>query len=386
MTRTPLAQRLRDTFASIDATSTREAPERLSGCSGLMTRRELLRRAGAIGVAAAATSVVPRWMPIADAATAPRVVVVGAGLAGLICAYRLKQAGYVAEVHEASDRLGGRCWTLRGAIADGQIAEHGGELIDQGHTTIRQLIQELGLKLDNLLAAEANGPEPTYYFDGEHYPYDQATEDMKAIWQKIHSDVSAASYPTLYNSYTPRGYELDRMSIVDWIEESVPGRISSRLGQLLDVAYNIEYGAESSAQSSLNLLYLLGYSGQGQLRIFGPSNEKYHVVGGNDQIPAAMAKALEGQIISNSELVAVKKNSNNTYTLSFKQDAGTKTVAADKVVLALPFSILRSSVDLSRAGFSKLKMTAIREQGMGTDSKTSRPVQRPPLGNFGLER
>jgi hypothetical protein len=33
----------------------------------------------------------------------------------------------------------------------------GGELIDQGHTTIRQLAQELGLPLDNLLAAEPNG-------------------------------------------------------------------------------------------------------------------------------------------------------------------------------------------------------------------------------------
>ena len=57
------------------------------------------------------------------------------------------------------------------------------------------------------------------------------------------------------------------------------------------MAYNIEYGGESSVQSSLNMLYLLAYSGQGQLRIFGPSNEKYHVVGGNDQIPARLAVA-----------------------------------------------------------------------------------------------
>ena len=43
----------------------------------------------------------------------------------------------------------------------------------------------------------------------------------------------------------------------------MPGGTSSRLGQLLDVVYNIEYGAESSEQTALNLLYLLGYSGQG---------------------------------------------------------------------------------------------------------------------------
>ena len=44
-------------------------------------------------------------------------------------------------------------------------------------------------------------------------------------------------------------------------------------------------------------------------------------------------------------------------------------MTADKVVLALPFSILRSSVDLSKAGFEPLKLVAIREQGMGTNSK-----------------
>ena len=90
-------------------------------------------------------------------ATSARVVVVGAGLAGLTCAYRLKRSGIIATVYEANTRLGGRCWTRRGDFAQGQIAEHGGELIDQGHTTIRHLAQELGLPLDNLLAAEPNG-------------------------------------------------------------------------------------------------------------------------------------------------------------------------------------------------------------------------------------
>ena len=89
------------------------------------------------------------------------------------------------------------------------------------------------------------------------------------------------------------------MSIIDWIEESVPGGMGSKLGQLLDVAYNIEYGAELKEQSALNLIYLLAYQGPGNLRIFGKSNEKYHVRGGNDQIPQRLAETdyLDGKLI-----------------------------------------------------------------------------------------
>jgi monoamine oxidase len=355
MSRTPIA-------GSLERMAAEAAGERL-------TRRDVLRNAGVLGAAVAATTSFGRLLSAAEAALAPRTVVVGAGLAGLTVAYRLKQAGVNVELHEASDRIGGRCWTIRGPFAEGQIAEHGGEFIDQGHTAIRQLAGELGLKLDNLLRAEVNGTEPIYHFDGKPYSYAQATDDLKATWQKVHSDVSAASYPTLYNLSTDRGRELDQMSIVDWIEESVPGGMSSPLGRLLDIAYTIEYGADSSEQSSLNLLYLLGYRGQGQLRIFGPSNEKYHVVGGNDQIPARLAATLANQITVGSVLTAIQLRSDGGYKLTFRQGSSTKTVSADRLVLALPFSILRSSVDISKAGFSDLKLTAIREQGMGTNSK-----------------
>src|SRR3954452_22485796 len=348
MARTPLAGRLELLAAEV---------------GGEITRRDALKRAGAVTGAALAASAT-RWAPLANAATAPRIAVVGGGLAGLTATYRLKQAGYVAQLYEVrSDRVGGRCWsdTFPGSNL---VYEHGGELIDQGHTDIRQLAQELGLSLVNLLAAEANGTEAFHLFDGTFYSEADATNDLKGIWQQIHSDVSAASYPTLWNSNTQRGRELDAMSIVDWINAYVPGGMSSKLGQLLDVAYNIEYGGESSMQSSLNMLYLLGYSGQGQLRIFGPSNEKYHTVGGNGQIPQRLAANLTGQLNMGCELTAVARNSDGTWTLSF----GNTTVKADRVVIAIPFSILRG-VDLRKAQFEPRKMRAINELGMGTNSK-----------------
>jgi monoamine oxidase len=363
MARTPLVQAVQR-LARDAAADERRQREAEAGYS----RRDFLKRTGTVGAAIVVAGPAVLARP-ARAMARPRIVVVGAGLAGLTCAYRLRQAGLAAQIHEAHPtRVGGRCWTIRDFT--GQVAEHGGELIDQGHTQIRQLAQELGLDLDNLLSAQPNGTEDFFYFDGEAYSFEDATRDLKSIWQKLHSDVSAASYPTLWNNYTQRGYELDHMSIIDWLNESIPfGGAGSKLGQLLDIAYNIEYGAESSEQSSLNLLYLLAYSGQGQLRIFGPSNEKYHVRDGNDQISQRLAAELHGQITTGSELVSIKLNSDgSTYTLTFKQGAATKTVGAEHVVLALPFSLLRQ-VSYSKAGFEPLKVTAIRELPMGTNSK-----------------
>jgi monoamine oxidase len=358
MARTPLAALVENAFA---AATEQGAEERRT------TRAELLRDAGLLGLAVAGAGAVTGR---ARAAAPPgRVVVVGAGLAGLTAAYRLRQAGVIAEVHEASTRLGGRCWSHTGDWDDGQVAERGGELIDQGHTAIRHLASGLGLQLDNLLAGEANGTEATYWFDGARYTLEDATRDLKTGWQKLHKDVVAAGFPTTYQSSTQRGRELDAMSIVDWLDETFEGGSSSRIGQLLDVAYNIEYGAESDEQSSLNLVYLLGYQGQGNLRLFGKSDEKYHVRGGNDQIPTRLGGLLAGQITTGSELVGIRQTAAGRWELTFRQASGTRTITADRVVLALPFSIMRRSVDFRRAGFGALKEQAIREQGMGTNSK-----------------
>lgn len=367
--RTPLLQSIASLVraASLDEA---DAGDRL-----LVSRRTFVGASAitAAGVSLGACGEHPLMAPgFADAAAraakgiAPqRVAIVGAGLAGLTAAYRLKQAGVMATVYEATTRLGGRCWSNRSTFAEGQIAERGGEFIDQYHSNIRQLAQELGLVLDNVVAAEPNGSEPFYYFDGSPYPYAQALDDMKAVWQTIKRDYVDAGYPTLYTSSTSRGRELDATSIRQWIERSVPGGIASRLGRLLDTAYCIEYGADTTDQSALNLLYLLGAVGQGQIRLFGASNEKYKVRGGNDQIVARLASALSGQILTGKALNAVSA-SGSGWTLDFDDRT---SVQIDRVILALPFSVMRERVSLRRAGFPAVKMRAITELGMGQNAK-----------------
>ena len=71
-------------------------------CETRTTRRELVKRTAAAGAALAGASTMGRFAKAAYGGRQPQIAVVGAGLAGLTCAYRLKQAGYNATIYEAN--------------------------------------------------------------------------------------------------------------------------------------------------------------------------------------------------------------------------------------------------------------------------------------------
>jgi monoamine oxidase len=385
MARTPLLRSLERLAADhaaaaergVTVEAIREARERAADRRpGALTRREFLAGSAAAAAAAALATgaVLPR---AARGATAPRIAIVGGGIAGLTAALTLADGGFASTVYEASDRLGGRMHSLSPVVpgssaywADSQVSEWCGELIDSGHKTILQLAQHYRLATTDLLGAEPNSSEDTYYFDGAFYPKAQADTDFQPVHNALQGDVAAASYPTLYNLSTPGGRALDAMSVYDWIDSRVPGGHRSPFGQLLDVAYNIEYGAETTDQSALNLVYLLGYKARpGNFAIFGASDERYHILGGNQRLPEAIAADITGRgvrIQTGTRLSAIARQADGSISLTFQ--GMSKPVVADEVVLALPFAVLRT-LNYTKAGFDDLKAVAIEQLGRGRNDK-----------------
>lgn len=298
-------------------------------------------------------------------------MIVGGGIAGLTAALTLADKGVPSTVYESSaERVGGRMFTDRsGYWAGGQMTEWAGELIDTGHKTVQFLAQRFKLKLVDLLGAEPNGSEPTYFFGGSYYTKAQADRDFRAVHQAISRDTWAASYPTTFEINTPDGIALDNMSVYQWIETRVPGGHGSPLGQLLDVAYDIEFGAPTTDQSSLNLIYLLGYNASpGNFAVFGGSDERYHILTGNQSLPEAIRAALPAQAVQLGWRMTSIAQSGAAYALDFDTPLGRRTVTADHVILAFHFGVLRT-LNYRRAGFDERKERAIEELGLGHNGK-----------------
>ncbi|MBT2490380.1 FAD-dependent oxidoreductase [Streptomyces sp. ISL-96] len=352
------------------------------------SRRELLGRAAALGlgtvlagpaVTAAQAAQAAPVQAAAQGAGAPRIAVVGAGIAGLTAALTLKDAGLGCTLYEANpDRVGGRMWTQRGHWAYGQTSEIGGELIDTSHKKILELCRRFNLPTEDFLGGGPIGAEEVLWFNGAYYPREQADEDFKDVFQALHRDLQEAG-EVKWNQTTPAGTALDNMSIYEWIESRVPGGHSSPLGLFIDVAYNVEYGAETSEQSALALVLLMGYQpNPGHFNVWGLSNERYHITGGNDQLPHAIAKALPaGTIQMGKRLTAVRANDNGTQTLTFTDAGTTTTVTADHTILCVPLPVLQR-LDLSAARFDPLMTNLVRDARMGNCTKLNMQFSARP--------
>ncbi|GAC1501603.1 MAG: hypothetical protein NVS1B14_06070 [Vulcanimicrobiaceae bacterium] len=303
-----------------------------------------------------------------------RVVIVGAGIAGLCTALTLADAGIAATLYESSNRIGGRMHSERGYWDDGQHTEWCGAMIDSAHQTLHALARRFHIPLLDTVAAWPRGARDTAYLRHRYYPMQTADKDFRAIYPVLQKQLHEMGETVTYARATPAARKLDAMSIAQWIAAYVPGGAQSEFGRLIKEGYRNEYGREIEELSAINVVQMLGaqksYLHAGEVNVLGYSDQRYITDGGNQRIPLAIAGALpEGSIRLQRRLVALRKRPGGVYELHFSDSDGkTEAVEADRVVLALPFIALRG-VDYSGAGFDALKHKAIQTLGYGYHTK-----------------
>ncbi|MBA3539104.1 MAG: FAD-dependent oxidoreductase [Deltaproteobacteria bacterium] len=359
MARSPLFRTLRRLMQRANVARTGEAPVATSGPS----RRDFFL--GSIGAAALLPLVQACGDNTQPGAGGATVAIVGGGISGMTCAYMLSLAGVRATVYEASMRIGGRMYTQREGLAGDQLVELGGELVDSDHLVIPALARTLGLTLDDLLVDTAGLKQDIFYFNNAELSEQAIVTAFTPVAAKMAAAVMAGE------ALTPAGEaefaRIDAMSIPEWLETEAGLPDTAVIRQLLEVAYLEEFGLEVTEQSAWNLITLIDYETPDPFRVFGDSDERYHLHQGNDAIPLALADRLGDQVVLDHALTKVTAQGERV-ELVFATMDGDVTVLADHVVYALPFTKLRE-VDLTASNLSAEKLTIINELGYGTNAK-----------------
>lgn len=324
-------------------------------------------------MAALGAAAVPEFVACGASQARERIVIVGAGIAGLVTAMHLRDAGIEATIYESSSRVGGRMHSERNYWDAGQHTEWCGAMVDSSHRNIRGLARRFGLGLLDTHAAWPPGARDTCYLDGRYYAMTDADRDFAKIYPVLQSQLGQVNLTTTYATATPTARRLDSMSMRDWIAQYVPGGLDSQLGRLIAESYRNEYGRGIEELSALNLVLQLGqqryYDRNRQLNVLGYSDQRYILAGGSQALPEAVAASLPpGSILLRRRLLAIRRTARGTYELRFDNAGSDERVNADRVVLALPFIALRA-LDYSGAGFDSAKVNAIENLGYGYHTK-----------------
>jgi monoamine oxidase len=344
----------------------------------------VLRRAAAIAAAARATGAPPvgelvamplrRRALLAAAALAPlplrarplpsaRIAVVGAGLAGLVAAHRLVEAGARdVTVYDANQRSGGRILSGRGTVGEGSLVELGGSFIDSDHADMQALAREFALPLED--SAGDPAAARIHIAGSSRSIADIATEaaPMVARLAAIRAGGDAAKATEDRRSAAAL---LDALSISGWLR------------RLLDIGLTQEMGLDPGQMSALYLVDFFAPDPAQPRRGLFSSDQRYQIAGGNDRLPAALAARLGARIRHGMRLESLRPRG-RAYALGF----GGREVVADMVVLTLPGTMLRRvAIDVP---LPPLTRRAIRDLGYGANAKLFAGLSARPWRAQGL--
>ncbi len=300
-----------------------------------------------------------------------KIVIIGAGLAGLVCAYSLKKLGLKATLYEASGRNGGRILTHYNnlLLSNGVFPEFGADFIDSTHHDVLSLTNDFKLELHDLKQEqiETGYIETLFYFDNKRRTEKEIVTEFQKIHKKLKSDNISLQNDLMNHKFV----ELDNTPLEKYILDL---DCSKWFKDLLIAAYTAEYGLDCSEQSTLNFLEMIGIDDSKQFKIFGESDERYRIKGGNSKlIQALVSDVNESNIYKDHELISIV-DKKTRYNLNFSNGS---SIDADYVVIAIPFTMLKK-VKLDVREITNVKKECIDKLGYGNNTKLIIPFSGCP--------
>ena len=333
--------------------------------AGNLTRREFLTIGAAAGAISALPGCVTASKPAGARVQGP-VAVVGGGIAGLTAAYRLMKAGVEVHLYEASNRTGGRMWTKRNFNGEGMFCELGGELVDTNHTALIKLSRELGVGIQPLREGEKG--VDLYFINKERFTDSDLIPAYANLARRIAADADGL-YDAQENP-TDKAKALDRMSLRRYLADAGAGT-APWLVKALEIAYLCEYGLETDRQSALNLVAFISTDTKKGFEMFGDSDEAHRIAGGNESLPEALRRAMEGRVpIHTGHVLTSIAMDGERLKLTLQNGKSEFSKSYAHVICAIPFTLLRKVQGWDTLPLEAEKKRVIRELTYGMNAKS----------------
>lgn len=293
-----------------------------------------------------------------------RVVILGAGIGGLVAGYELRKAGFDVTLLEARQRPGGRVWTLRG----GAVMEHahlpaqrcqfgtghyfnaGAARIPSAHEGVHAYCREFSIPLEVQVNVNRDARFVSQKVRGGTPIEDrQVVNDVRGGVSEFL--VKAINKGALDDELTGE----DRDRLMDFLTEygalNENGRYtgSDRIG--FEVSPTV-HGAPSRHRDPIPLTELIQEPSWAFLMSFGEGIYQQATmlepIGGMDAIPYAFAARLRREIKYGCRVTHLTKTETGVRVLYDQRDGTSAAIEAEYCVCALPFSVLRQvDCDLS---------------------------------------
>ena len=321
------------------------------------TRREFLGSVAAGFAAAALPHELGALQPqdLVRRGEAKSIAIMGAGLAGLSAGYELTQAGHEVTILEARNRPGGRVLTIRQPFADGLYAEAGALFVPSHHTHTMRYVRKFDLPLVNLFP---RGNAEMFYIRSKRYIMQEGvgfewaldlTPEEQAIgpngmWRKYINPVADQITTADQAKWPPKELEkYDQMTMAEFLKSrgASPDAIA-----LLRMGYLDLWGDGVETSSALGVLR--------DIALRKNERQTYAIKGGNDQLPKALADRMKSRIKYGAAITRIEQNEKQV-TLSYRLAGESKQITADRVICAIPFSVLRT-MEVSPAWSASKKM------------------------------
>jgi monoamine oxidase len=285
-----------------------------------------------------------------------KVVIVGAGMAGLVAGYELKRAGHTPIILEAQQRVGGRVLTLRQPFTEGLYAEVGAMRIPRAHQLTIEYIGKFGLKTNDFTM---DNPNAYYFVGGRKIRIAEATADPALLGFDVSDEERGCTAGQLWlKAIQPLLSMLEKDGDAAWDAiTSKYDQYSTRefleLNRWSEGAIEM-YGLLANQEAVMNSSFL---------EVFREDSGNFYtnlveIQGGTDRLPHAFLPELMDNIRFGANMFAIDQSPDDV-TIHYRSAAGRHKQIADYAIITVPFPVLRH-VEILKP-FARAKQRAIRQ-------------------------